>query len=99
MNVIGAVTSNRSSRADSVAQMKISAATIARSETLICSPVRRALAEIEYAYRVVLEYLRPHLRLDVELAEVGQPPVRRDQRIVRPEQHLVLQQSVGVPDV
>src|SRR5690349_20054855 len=93
MNVIGAVTSKRSSRADSVAHTNISAATIARSEALICSP-----AEIEHAYRVVLEYLRPHLRLDVELAEVGQPPVRRDQRIVRTEHHLVLQQRVGVPD-
>jgi hypothetical protein len=37
-NVIGAVTSNRSSRADIAPQANISAATIARSETLTISP-------------------------------------------------------------
>jgi hypothetical protein len=36
--VIGAVTSNRSSRADNVPHANISAATIATSEALIASP-------------------------------------------------------------
>ncbi len=56
-NVIGAVTSNRSSRADSAPQANISAATIARSESLMISPsasvrVRRACSSLHSARMV-----------------------------------------------
>ena len=52
----------------------------------------------EQAGGVVLEDLGPDLGLDVELVEVGQPAVRGDDRVVRAEQDLVLQQGVRVPD-
>src|SRR6516225_4468898 len=52
--------------------------------------------EAEQARRVLLEDLRSYLVLDRQLGEVGQPAVRGEQREVRPEQDLVLQQGVGV---
>src|SRR5579875_1249486 len=50
--------------------------------------------QAEQAYRVLLENLRPDGGLDVQQAEVPQPAVRGQQRVVRAEQDLVLQQRV-----
>src|SRR3712207_5381542 len=54
-------------------------------------------AEAEHPDGVVLEDQRPDVVLDLELLEVGQPPVGGDDREVRAEQHLALEQRVGGP--
>ena len=62
-----------------------------------CRSWRRSV-QPEQAHGVLLEDQRAHLRLDVELVEVGEPAIRRDERIVGAEQHPVAQQRVGVLD-
>src|SRR3546814_18912836 len=50
----------------------------------------------EQARSVVLQDLRPHGFLDLELVEVCQPAVRLDARKVAPEQDLVRSEERGV---
>src|SRR5580704_6529270 len=45
----------------------------------------------EQPARVGLQHLRPDLLADLELGEIGKPPVRRDHGPIRAEQHLILQ--------
>ena len=54
------------------------------------------LSQPEQPPGVLLHDQRPDLVADRDLLEVGHPPVRRQQRVVGPEQHLVLQQRVRV---
>src|SRR5215471_9838243 len=66
-----------------------------------CAPPRSAAGGWQQAQqprRVLLEDLRSYLVLDRQLGEVGEPAIRGEQREVRPEQDLVLQQGVGVLD-
>jgi len=56
-----------------------------------CSPANRPRSEPEQPDRVLFENERPHFVFDRDLFEIGQPAVGRQQRIVRAEQHLVLQ--------
>src|SRR4051794_19939418 len=58
----------------------------------------RSAGEAEHAHGVVLENQRPDVVLDVQLVEVGAPAVRGDDREVRAEQDLALEQRVGRPD-
>ena len=66
-----------------------------------CGPAgvdHELLLRSEQAGGVLLEHQRPHLVVDLELLEVAQPAVRRDHRVVRAEQDLVLEQRVRVLD-
>src|SRR5262249_19267709 len=56
-----------------------------------------AAGEVQQAGRVLLHDQRPYLGLDVQVLEILDPPVGRDGREVRAEEHLVAQQAVGVP--
>ena len=56
------------------------------------------LAQSEKPHRVFLQDERPHLRLDVEALEVGEPAIRRDDRVVGAEQHPLAQQRVRILD-
>ena len=53
-------------------------------------------AEPEQPHRVLFQNQRPHVILDTDLLEIRQPAIRRQQRVVRPEQHLCFEQRVGV---
>src|SRR5436305_4825821 len=55
-------------------------------------------SEPQQARRVLLDHERADLVLDVELLEVREPTVGRDQREVGAEEHLVLQAGVRVLD-
>ena len=55
-------------------------------------------SEAEEPGRVLLEDLRADLVLDLQLLEVGQPAVGREDRVVGAEEDLVLEQRVGVLD-
>jgi hypothetical protein len=54
----------------------------------------RSPGQTEHPRRVVLEDHRPHLVLDLELREVGLPPIEGEDGEVGAEQHLALQQRV-----
>src|SRR5204863_7112433 len=59
---------------------------------------RSDVRETEQPQRVVLQNQRTNLVSNRDLFEVGQPAIRRDQGIVRAEEHLVLQQRVRILD-
>src|SRR6185436_15081627 len=59
-------------------------------------PLVLSSAELEQVDRVALENQRSNLVANVDLREVGEPPLRGDQRIVRTEQHFSFQLSVRV---
>src|ERR1700760_506786 len=50
----------------------------------------------EQPARVGLQHLWPDLIADLELGEIGKPPVRRDHGPIRAEQHLILQNRIDV---
>src|ERR1700761_466884 len=52
--------------------------------------------ETKQFYGIFLQDKRSYVRLDVEGVEVPQPPVGSDDRPIGPEQHFMLQQTVGV---
>src|SRR3954453_7131822 len=54
------------------------------------------LVQAEQARRVLLEDQWPHLVLERRLLEVGEPALRRDQRVVGAEEHAVAQLRVRV---
>src|SRR6266496_6218867 len=66
---------------------------------LQASSSNRALrSQSEQAGRVLLEEQRLDLVAEASRLEVGQPAVSGDHRMVAPEQHLVLDEGVGVLD-
>src|SRR5690242_18560553 len=69
------------------------------AESLTAVRLRGArVSETEQPDGVVLEHQGTDLVLDRELLEVAQPAVGGDQRVVRAEEHLVLERPVRVAD-
>src|SRR5207302_776665 len=66
--------------------------------TLSVLRARPGLSNAQLARRALLQNQRPDLVLDRKLCEVGEPAIRTDQREVRAEQHLLLEQRVRVAD-
>src|SRR5690606_20062007 len=56
----------------------------------------RRVAQLEELDRVLLEDQRLDLVAETGVLEILEPALRRDQRVVRSEQHLVLQQRVRI---
>ena len=56
---------------------------------------RRSSPQPQGADRVLLHDQRPDLGLDVQRLEVGDPALGAQQRVVRAEEHLALEQAVG----
>src|SRR6185312_6768321 len=63
---------------------------------LNASPMREPWLYTQNPPRVGLQYLGPDFLADVEFGKIRQPAVRRDDRPVRAEQHLVLQNRIDV---
>src|SRR5689334_23539516 len=63
--------------------------------TQLCPEVSSSV-ELEKVDGVALEYQRANLVANVDLREIGEPALRRDQRIIRAEQHFSLELSICV---
>src|SRR5437667_3717108 len=55
------------------------------------------LPQAQQPSRVLLQDQRPHLGLDLQALEIRQPAVGLDQRVIRAEEHAILQERVRVP--
>ena len=59
---------------------------------------RNSSPQAKQPRRILLQHQRSHSILDIQRTKIRQPPIRRNQRIIRPKQHLLPQHPIDSPN-